>query len=418
MIIWLASYPRSGNTFVRTILNHVFGVKTYSIYGDKLDIAADEATKKIVGHQELPEGFDYIEARQSDELYFIKTHEPYNNHFAEDKAIYILRDGREATVSYYHYLRDFSPTSLSLLEIINGYTRGSWGDHYYSWLREQSDSVILLRFEDIIKSPESAIKKIVEFTSLKPSKSKVPEFADLHNMNPKFFRSGEKNSFIVNLNDFEQKYFWLVNGHAMRDAGYIDHAPKVDNRAELDELFFKHITLTQRRDLKYYEEQLNTLNQHLSQKDQIIQYRDNQLKQKHDDYQEKIEQLLKKHEEAIENKNKHVNYIEDWLKRKDVVVKQKNQHIDSLEQQLNAKDAESLQISRNKDRQLEEKDQQLRDKDIIIQNKDRRLEENDLLLRQINQQLQKSKNDFAFKLGKIIRAPLLFIKKIFLKPKQ
>ena len=32
MIIWLASYPRSGNTMFRMMLNKVFGSKTYTKY--------------------------------------------------------------------------------------------------------------------------------------------------------------------------------------------------------------------------------------------------------------------------------------------------------------------------------------------------------------------------------------------------
>ncbi len=51
MIVWLASYPRSGNTFFRVILNSIFDIKTYSIYDDKGDIGADEKTSETVGHE-------------------------------------------------------------------------------------------------------------------------------------------------------------------------------------------------------------------------------------------------------------------------------------------------------------------------------------------------------------------------------
>lgn len=32
MIIWLALYPRSDNTFLRLVLHKLFGVPTYSVY--------------------------------------------------------------------------------------------------------------------------------------------------------------------------------------------------------------------------------------------------------------------------------------------------------------------------------------------------------------------------------------------------
>lgn len=292
MIVWLASYPRSGNTYIRTILHHAFGVKTYSIHGDKLDIAADEATKEIVGHKDLPENFDYAEARQSGELYFIKTHAQYNIHYAPDKAIYILRDGREATVSFYHYWNDFSQEKFSILEIINGHTfAGSWADHYYSWLREKKDSILLLRFEEMLFSPESAINKIAEFTCLTPQKNRVPGFVELHNVNPQFFRSGQKDSFNVNLTDFEKKYFWLVNSQAMRDAGYVEHIPVFNNPTEVEELFLKHVDLTQQRESKTNAEKMQIFNQQLRAKEQIIENKDSQLQRKEKQIEQKGRQI-------------------------------------------------------------------------------------------------------------------------------
>ena len=92
MIIWLASYPRSGNTYFRVLLNTIFGVKTYSIHNDTHDIAADQSTVEIVGHEHLPEDFDLDRARLSNSIYVIKTHAPPQNE--TDMAIYLVRDGR------------------------------------------------------------------------------------------------------------------------------------------------------------------------------------------------------------------------------------------------------------------------------------------------------------------------------------
>jgi len=33
-MIWLASYPRSGNTLLRVILKHCFGLSSQSVYHD------------------------------------------------------------------------------------------------------------------------------------------------------------------------------------------------------------------------------------------------------------------------------------------------------------------------------------------------------------------------------------------------
>jgi len=88
MIIWLASYPRSGNTFLRIVLNKCFNIKTYSVYGDKFDIASHKKTSDVVGHKQLPENFEIETARKSKKLYLIKTHGYIQT---EDKVIVKIR---------------------------------------------------------------------------------------------------------------------------------------------------------------------------------------------------------------------------------------------------------------------------------------------------------------------------------------
>jgi len=51
MIVWLASYPRSGNTALRVLLNRVFGLETLSLYDDRTDIGASEERARLVGHR-------------------------------------------------------------------------------------------------------------------------------------------------------------------------------------------------------------------------------------------------------------------------------------------------------------------------------------------------------------------------------
>ena len=95
MIVWLASYPRSGNTALRILLKAKFGLSSYSEYGDPLDIAANPGGSAAVGH--VTHGLDpeefLQEARKSRKTYLIKTHgHPTDG----SKAIYVVRDGRSA----------------------------------------------------------------------------------------------------------------------------------------------------------------------------------------------------------------------------------------------------------------------------------------------------------------------------------
>ena len=387
MIIWLASYPRSGNTFIRVILNHAFGVKTYSIYGDKYDIAADEATKEVVGHKELPENFDYHKARQSDELYFIKTHEPYSKDYENDKAIYVLRDGREATVSYYYYLENFSKNKHNYLEIINGYTFVcSWGEHLLSWQRAQQEKILKLRFEEIILSVQAAISQISAFIGLTPLKSEVPNFAILNKTNPSFFRSGKKDSFVSELSQYEQKYFWLVNGQAMRNSGYVDKIPEYESQIERDQLLFDHILLTNKKS-----------SHDVGAKIDQMKY---QLQQKNEEHRQNIQQLLKNKDAVIQQKDEQLKNRDAVIQQKDEQLKNRDAVIQQKDEQLKNKDA----VIQQRDQQIQEREQQLKNKDAVIQ--------------QINQQIQEIINSHSLRLGKILILPLSVLKKIFLKVKK
>src|ERR1700690_3698791 len=77
MIVWLASYPRSGNTMLRAMLRQAFGLKSYSMYDDPTDIGMNPAVGKQVGHQSLGTSFEefYLREMSSNKLTLVKTHD-------------------------------------------------------------------------------------------------------------------------------------------------------------------------------------------------------------------------------------------------------------------------------------------------------------------------------------------------------
>ena len=230
MIIWLASYPRSGNTFLRVVLNRVFGIKTYSIYDDESDIGADKKLSDVVGHEFLPAGFNLQQARSSEQNYFIKTHDS-PEHIADDKVIYLLRDGRESTLSYRRYLMDYHAQSISLRDVIRGRVMfGAWGQHVSTWNPEERSNTLLLRFEELITDPNAAAELIAEYTGLKPVCGTVPSFQELHEKGPKFFRSGQKNSWKKEYSQADHYAFWLQNYEQMMRFGYRDDIPEMFSR--------------------------------------------------------------------------------------------------------------------------------------------------------------------------------------------
>ncbi len=241
MIVWLASYPRSGNTFFRVILNSIFDLKTYSVYDDRYDIGADKETSDIVGHVFLPddssieEGQENAKAgwsmpaatiekmRDDDELYIVKTHELLDEYIQpEDKVIYLLRDGRESTLSFWKYRTDFTASKRTLNDFIQ---TGDWAIHVASWNPLSRDNTLLIKFEELIDKPEKMIGEISNFLNVKPVGGEIPTFEQLKKVNPKFFRSGKINSWKNIFSEDDHKQFWQKNAQEMIKYGYTDTLP-------------------------------------------------------------------------------------------------------------------------------------------------------------------------------------------------
>lgn len=228
MIIWLASYPRSGNTALRTILYHAFGINTYSLYDDKGDIGSRRALRETVGHAShfLDQQEFYAQASTSSETYFVKTHDAPQD---DAKAIYVVRDGRAAAVSYFHYLKNFSPENSSRLllkdVILGNCNFGSWSEHFLAWSPQQRPNTLLINFDDITDRPARVVESVANFIDKQPSSMDLPGFKDLQKADPAFFRSGNDASNIAEMENDDLCLFWVLHRDLMKTLGYIDSIP-------------------------------------------------------------------------------------------------------------------------------------------------------------------------------------------------
>ena len=220
MIVWLASYPRSGNTLVRTMLHQAFGLKSYSLHGrGDPDAFGSPALAAEIGHIDTdmtPEQLvDW--ARQDAGLHVIKTHEPPLN---DDPAIYILRDGRSSVVSYWHFIRDIVGSPVTLEQVILGEVfAGKWSDHYRAWQPKIRPTTLLLRYEDITASRDAALTALSSFLRMPIQARTNIDFGELHGRNPKFFRSANDERNRRELVPFDD-LFASENGDVMSYAGY------------------------------------------------------------------------------------------------------------------------------------------------------------------------------------------------------
>lgn len=206
-LVWLSSFPRSGNTFLRTVLAQCFGLKSASLYVH--DLGDDPQVERMAGHIEQQNGrIDF--GPQS--LHLVKTHgAPIN----DAPAIYIVRDGRDATISLYHFLKGRVP----LEDIATGKSAfGSWAAHLAAWTPEHRPQTLFLRYEELATDLSTSIDRIAGFLEREPVSRSLPSRDELAKTGAKWVRPSDAPR--VRLDGEALRRFWATNGAAMAAHGY------------------------------------------------------------------------------------------------------------------------------------------------------------------------------------------------------
>ncbi len=223
MIVWLASYPRSGNTLARQMLKQVFCHESYSQYNDRKDIGSRPDVASNVGHRsyEKPWLEFLAAAKAAPDLHIIKTHHPPQD---DEPAIYVVRDGRAAAVSFFHFLCDERKREgVTLEKVIEGDTPfGSWGDHLDAWQPLDRPRTLFLRFEDMTELPEKVIASMALFLKTEKQMEWANNIASLQKLYPGFFRSGNDALNKAEMDARHNALFESRYGLWLRRLGYLD----------------------------------------------------------------------------------------------------------------------------------------------------------------------------------------------------
>ncbi len=248
MIIWLASYPRSGNTFFTVVLTRAFGIyPTYSVYDESYYVRRPDHKKVPNNLQALMQdaAVDSMDGvAKLDRPFFLKTHDlPSSDNWP---AIYIVRDGRDVLVSYAHYIIDFersepaprarreTTSQDSELEqimrdlLIHEASFGGWGRNVKAWINRDPGAT-LVKFEDLTCKPVEVVRatlsQIGHPIELKQGEDSFPTFdvirqdASMRNRG-QFFRRGKIGAFRDEMPADLEELFWTKYGAIMEELKY------------------------------------------------------------------------------------------------------------------------------------------------------------------------------------------------------
>jgi hypothetical protein len=227
MLVWVASFPRSGNTFLRIVLHRLYGARTSTVYD--VDGVAERLGPDLIGFAERPGPL--AELRASHEPYFVKTHRQRDADVDEDDAaICLVRDGRDALVSWARQASEDDPSRYET-ELRTRILRdapigtGSWGNNILSWLQPPAAHRRVLRYEDLVRDPWAAVPPII--AALAPTltldpDAGIPSLGELRKHDDQFFRRGRSGSHHDELPAELHRLFWSRpdNAAAMRLLGY------------------------------------------------------------------------------------------------------------------------------------------------------------------------------------------------------
>ena len=279
MIVWLASYPKSGNTWIRIFLSSLlFGSDKNKIDINKINIGQfplktqfkdivndflnlDEVTNNSLKAQDR--------INLDNRIKFFKTHSSLwknlntNKTFTDQNntlgVIHIVRDPRNIITSVMDYFNKKSyDESLKFLKDTNNILGGneddngipvllsSWSNHYNSW-KSFNKNYLLIKYENLIHDPINEFTKITDFlTSVRGFKFDKSEIlkvinncsfenfveqenkfgfrdnsATNKNLKKKFFRLGPKNNWLTLLDTKIREDIELSFKKEMKELNYL-----------------------------------------------------------------------------------------------------------------------------------------------------------------------------------------------------
>lgn len=275
-VFWLASYPKSGNTWMRIFLTNYlrdsdhpadinqldtdFIASSRSIFDEYAGVLASELNFDQIDRYR-PEVYRRYAHEKHPEKVFIKVHDGYHLNddgkpiFPEDISagvLYLVRNPIDVAVSYAHhnhttikkvvsYMINSNYAANSKNNMLTNQLRqkmGTWSDHFQSWNQQTEIPVLLIRYEDLSTDPfktfgevikfcgfdfcKERLEKAIKFSDFEILKSQEKKhgFAEKNQRSDSFFRAGKIGTGEETLTSKEKEVLLTAHESVMKRVGY------------------------------------------------------------------------------------------------------------------------------------------------------------------------------------------------------
>ncbi len=232
---FIASFPRSGSTWLRTMICNVLVPEGNS---------DPDVFNALIPGMTIP-GVIKINRLPSPRL--IQTHACWRPDIS--RAVYLVRDGRDVIDSLYHYYTTRRgverPFEDFLVDYLGGAYGRPWHENVVSWLQagraHMGPRLHVIKFEDMVKDTERVLQGVLEFLAIDAPAPRVAaaiEAASLDNArrierqrrglinspNASFYRSGAPGARSAVFRDDLDERFTRLSASGLLVAGYLSAA--------------------------------------------------------------------------------------------------------------------------------------------------------------------------------------------------
>ena len=237
-IIWLASYPKSGNTWLRAFLHNLLrdppeGYDINSMTDFTIGDSAIVWYVPLIGRPPGDWSFEEVgkvrrrahEAmvRAFPDDVFVKTHNalladahgPMITMELTAGAIYVIRNPLDVAISYSHHLGKTIDETIEILNsprsgnpntLKNVYQLlGSWSEHVASWTARPHPGLHVIRYEDMLERPDATFGVVASFLGLKPPHGRLLRAIERSRF--KELRKAEEAQGFKERSDFAERFF-------------------------------------------------------------------------------------------------------------------------------------------------------------------------------------------------------------------